>query len=230
MFRDREAAGRALADELARLAADDPVFRAGRGPVVMALPRGGVPIGLAVARTLDAPLDLVLVRKLGVPWQPELAAAAVVNGDAPETVLNERVMREAGLVETDLAPARERALAEIERRRAAWLSGRARPALAGRAVIVVDDGVATGSTARAALKALRRKGPAALILAVPVGAPDSLAALGCDADRVVCLDQPEPFLAIGQHYRDFRQLDDAEVIAGLDAAPADRAVPGTPSS
>jgi predicted phosphoribosyltransferase len=210
-FADRAEAGRLLAARLR----DAGLER----PVVHALPRGGVAVAAEVARALDAPLDLLLLRKLGAPRQPELAIGAVVDGQGTaETVLNPEIMRATGADEAYLAEAREAALAEIERRRRLYLAGRARPDPRGRAAVVVDDGLATGATARAALHALRRRGPARLVLAVPVAPPEAVAALRAEADEVVCLREPEPFWGVGAHYDDFHQLEDAEVIRLLDAA------------
>ena len=203
-FADRRAAGRALAQVLAKkhLVA----------PVVLALPRGGVPVAAEIASALGAPLDIVLVRKIGVPFQPELAAAAVVDGGDPEVVTNDDVIRLAGVRPADLAAGLKRELEEIDRRRSAYLQGRARVPLEGRTIILVDDGIATGASARAALKALRRKGPKALILAVPVAPLEAVDALGKEVDEVVCLWTPEPFFAIGLHYVDFHQIGDNEVV------------------
>lgn len=214
-YANREEAGRALAAELvARLAARPP-----EGPVVvLALPRGGVPVAAMVARALAAPLDLVLVRKIGVPWQPELAVAAVVDGGGAEIVIDERVRAMTGATEDEIRRRAQHEMREIERRRGLYLAGRAHVPVAGATVIVVDDGVATGTTVRAALKALRRQGPARVILAVPVGPVDTLAALGNECDEVVCLRQPEPFEAVGRHYADFHQVEDGEVLAFLAAA------------
>ena len=169
-FADRRAAGRALARVLAKknLVA----------PVVLALPRGGVPVAAEIASALGAPLDIVLVRKIGVPFQPELAAAAVVDGGDPEVVTNDDVVRLAGVTPADLAAGAKRELEEIERRRSVYLQGRARVPLEGRTIILVDDGIATGASIRAALKALRRKSPKALILAVPVAPLEAVDALG----------------------------------------------------
>lgn len=209
MFRDRKQAGELLAAELARVFAAEPELPA---PVVLALPRGGVPVAFEIARRLRAPLDLVLVRKIGTPGQPELAAGAVVDGDDPVLVLNDEVVAHAGITPAELEAAKRRELAEIERRRAFYFADRERPAVEGRTAIVVDDGIATGATMRAAMRALRRRGPAHLILAVPVAARDTIAALSREADRVVCLDAPAWFWAVGAHYSDFRQVSDEEVI------------------
>ena len=181
-------------------------------PVVLALPRGGVPVAAEIASALGAPLDIVLVRKIGVPWQPELAAAAVVDGGDPEVVTNDDVVRLAGVTPADIAAGTKRGLEEIERRRSVYLQGRARVPLEGRTIILVDDGIATGASVRAALKALRRKEPKALILAVPVAPLEAVDALKREVDEVVCLWTPEPFYAIGLHYVDFRQVSDNEVV------------------
>lgn len=213
-FPDRESAGRALAERLAASTFDNP-------PVVLALPRGGVPVALPVARRLHAPLDLLLVRKIGVPWQPELALAAVVEGEPPVLVIDDEVQAMVGASRAELDAAQADALAEIARRRARYLPGRAPVPLAGRTAIVVDDGIATGTTVRAALQGLRRRRPAALVLAVPVAPADTLARLRAEADTVICLHQPSPFRAVGLHYVDFHQVGDDEVVAALRAADAD---------
>lgn len=210
MFANRHEAGQRLAKKLLRFKDSDPV--------VLALVRGGLPVGYEVAKALAAPLDIVLVRKIGAPYQPEYALGAVADGPEPETVVNPDV---AGVVDFPadyIAEEAKRQLAEIERRRQLYLRGRARTGVAGRTAIVVDDGVATGSTTRAALHAVRRQKPARLVLAVPVAPPSSLEALRPDADEIVCLATPEPFIAIGGFYADFRQVEDAEVIALLDRA------------
>jgi len=210
MFNNRVDAGRRLANRLKLLHL--------QSPIVYALPRGGVPVAAEVAAALDAPLDLVLVRKIGAPYQPELALGAVVDGAEAETVLNQDVVAATGASEAYIAAARDRELAEIERRRQLYLSGRPRPDPRGRVAVVVDDGLATGATARAALHALRRRGPSRLILAVPVAPPDTVDALRAEADEVICLHEAEIFSGIGGFYRDFHQLGDAEVISLLDAA------------
>jgi putative phosphoribosyl transferase len=209
-FADRRDAGRALARVLASKRLADPV--------VLALPRGGVPVAAEIAQALEAPLDVVLVRKIGVPCQRELAAAAVVDGGNAEIVTNEDVMGMAGLTRADIEQSAKRELAEIERRRQAYLQGRDRVPLDGRTLILVDDGIATGASVRAALTALRRRRPRALILAVPVAPAETVAALRSEVDDVVCLETPEPFVAIGLHYRDFHQLSDEDVVRALEDA------------
>ena len=207
-FIDREDAGRRLAERLVALRLPAPI-------VVLALPRGGVPVGVPIARALHAPLDLLLVRKIGVPWQRELALAAVVDGDPPDLVIDDEVQRQTGVGRPYIDAELPGELREIARRRSAYLRGRAPLPLAGRTAIVVDDGIATGTTMRAALKALRRRAPAQLVLAVPLAPRDTLDALTREVDRVVCLEQPWPFGAIGAHYRDFHQVGDSEVLAAL---------------
>ncbi len=208
LFSDRRDAGLKLAEKVAFLKDQDPV--------VLALPRGGVPIGVEVARQLDAPLDLVMVRKIGVPWQPELAYGAVVDGDEPETVINRDIAAQLELPAGYLEGETARQLDEIARRRTIYLKDRARPGIAGRTAIIVDDGIATGATVRAALIGVRRAGPRQLVLAVPVAPGDTIKALENDADRVICLETPLMFGAISQFYRDFHQISDNEVVALLD--------------
>jgi len=203
IFADRIDAGRRLAAALAPLRGEDCV--------VLALPRGGVPVAAEVARALDAPLDLVLVRKIGAPHQQELAVAAVVDGDTPQLVRNEDVIRLLHVSEDYLEAEARRQLKEIERRRTAYLAGRTPEPIEGRTAIVVDDGIATGATTRAALRAVRARRPRRLVLAVPVAPPDTIAALASEVDQIVCLSQPEPFGAIGAFYDDFRQLEDEDV-------------------
>jgi predicted phosphoribosyltransferase len=206
-FSDRTDAGRQLAKALASYKDDKPV--------VLALPRGGVPVAAEIAEALDAPLDLVLVRKIGVPDQPELAAGAVVDGATPIVVRNESVIRLAGVSGADFAAVRDRELAVIERRRRLYLGDRPHPQLEGRTVIVVDDGIATGATTRAALRAIRTRKPRRLVLAVPVAPTSTLADLRTEADDIVCLEDHEDFGAIGLFYADFSQVSDATVIAIL---------------
>jgi putative phosphoribosyl transferase len=203
-FADRAAAGKALAKAVGRRKFVDPV--------VLALPRGGVPVAVEVARAIGAPLDLVLVRKIGMPEQRELAAAAVVDGGEPEIVVNEEIIEFSGVAREYIDEQAKIELEEIERRRSLYLAGRQRVPLKGRTLIVVDDGIATGASIRAALKALRRKAPKALVLAVPVAPGGSIEALREEADEVLCLASPEPFYAIGLYYRDFHQVSDEEVM------------------
>ena len=203
-FKDRADAGRKLAVALSKYK--------DRQPVILALPRGGVPVAAEVASALDAPLDLILVRKVGVPFQPELAMGAVVDGAAPIVVRNEDVIRMAGVDEVEFKSVCDAELVEIERRRERYLGGRERVDVAGRTAIVIDDGIATGATTRAALRAVRARNPKTLVLAVPVAPTESLTTLRQDVDDVVCLEDHEFFGAIGFYYRDFRQISDEQVI------------------
>lgn len=213
LFENREEAGRALAARLADARLPPPV-------VVLALPRGGVPVGAVIARRLRAPLDLLLVRKIGAPWQRELAVAAVVDGGAPELVIDEAMAERTGADRSYIETQMQLEWQEIERRRALYLRGREPATVAGATVVVVDDGIATGTTVRAALKALRRRGVARLVLAVPVAPHDTLTTLRAEVDEVICLAEPMPFRAVGLHYADFHQVSDDEVVAALrDATP-----------
>lgn len=211
-FADRTEAGKALAESLARSRLADPV--------ILALPRGGVPVALEVARALRAPIDVVLVRKIGVPGHREVAAAAVVDGGDAEIVHNRSVMRSARLDDAEVRNLAGRELVEIERRRGLYLGGRRRQRLEGRTLVIVDDGIATGATMRAAIAALKRKHPLRLVVAVPVAAPDVLDDLKHEVDDVVCIASPDAFHAVGEHYRDFHQVSDAEVIEALAVADA----------
>ena len=211
-FRDRRDAGRQLAAALAH-------YRA-KHAVVLALPRGGVPVAAENATVLNAPLDLVLVRKIGVPYQPELAMGAIADAGDPLVVRNDDVIALAGIEESEFIAVRDAELAEIERRRKRYLGHRQRVDVAGRVAIVVDDGIATGATTRAALRATRLRNPKELVLAVPVAPTEALAALGEEADHVVCLEDYESFGAIGLYYFDFRQISDQEVIETLGRFPA----------
>jgi putative phosphoribosyl transferase len=204
VFENRTKAGAELAERLAGMAFPDPV--------VLALPRGGVPVARPIADRLEAPLDLLLVRKIGVPWQPELAAAAIVDGERPDLVLNEEVVGLAGLEADEIQSLAAAELREIERRRAAYLGDREPVPVEGRTAIVVDDGIATGTTVRAALIAVRRRKPARLVLAVPVAPVETVEALRPLVDTLVCLSTPDGFMAIGNHYREFHQLSDEEVV------------------
>src|ERR1035441_678953 len=193
-FIDRTDAGRQLAKALA-------CYKAQR-PLVLALPRGGVPVAAEVATVLDTPLDLILVRKIGVPFQPELAMGAVVDGREPVIVRNEDVISLTGLSEQEFNATCDQQLAEIERRRKLYLGNRPHPQIAGRTVIVVDDGIATGATNRAALQPIRMRKPSKLVLAVPVAPTESLKELRGEADEIICLEDYEDFGAIGLFYSD----------------------------
>jgi putative phosphoribosyl transferase len=212
-FASREEAGAALARKLA-----NEIFER---PVIFALPRGGIPVGLKCAQALKAPLDLLMVRKIGVPWQKELAAAAVVDGETHELVLNDSVMAMAGLDVSDLESEIAEELAEIERRRKKYLQGRSPIAVKDRSVIIVDDGIATGTTLRVAIKALRKRQPEEIVVAVPVAPADTIESLRSEVDRIFCLAQPEPFYAIGLHYVDFHPVSDEEVMRLMAQAPTD---------
>jgi putative phosphoribosyl transferase len=212
VFQDRSEAGRALAARLADEHLPYPV-------VVLALPRGGVPVAVPVARRLQAPLDLLLVRKIGAPWQKELAVAAVVDGEQADIVIDEGACSATGASRAYIDEQAQLERQEIERRRALYLQGRAPVSAEGATVIVIDDGIATGTTVRAALAALRRRGARRLVLAVPVAPHDTLTQLAREVDRIICLAEPDPFRAVGLHYVDFHQVEDSEVIAALDGDP-----------
>ena len=203
MFLDRRDAGEKLAVELRKLELHDPI--------VLALPRGGVPVAAAVAEALDAPLDLVIVRKVGAPGNPELAVAAIVDGNPPDVVLNRDIVEAYGLDEDELAVLVNRERPELERRRAAYREKVQPLPIAGRSVVVVDDGAATGTTMKVAIRALRRRDPARIVAAMPVAPPETAAELALEADSVVCLSQPAHFRALGYYYRNFDQLTDSEV-------------------
>jgi predicted phosphoribosyltransferase len=201
-FRDRSEAGRKLAVRLSAYANRPDVM-------VLALPRGGVPVGLEVAQALHAPLDVFLVRKLGVPGQEELAMGAIASGGV--RVLNGALVRALGVPKETIAAVVDRELRELERRERAYRDERPAPDVRGRTIILVDDGLATGSTMRAAVAALRKQGPARIVVAVPVGAVETCAGLQAKADEVVCVYTPDPFYAVGAWYRDFSQTTDEEV-------------------
>ena len=206
-YEDRREAGRLLAEAVAEQGFDDPV--------VLGLPRGGVVVAAEVALKLGAPLDIVLVRKLGAPHQPELAIGAVIDGAEPEIVLNDDVVRATYASQGYIQQETAQQLEVIEERRRLWLADRPRVPLAGKTAIVVDDGIATGATVRAALQTLKRQEPKAVVIATPVAARETVEALKLEADQVVCLQAPSSLGAIGFFYRDFRQVDDDEVTAIL---------------
>ncbi len=210
IFDDRPDAGRRLATGL--------LHYKDQHPIVLALPRGGVPVAYEVAVALEAPLDIVVVRKLGAPGQPELGIGAIVDGDHPDGVLNRRAIAALGVDQAYLDGEIRRQLHEIHRRQAAYRSGRPPLAIRDRTAIVVDDGLATGSTMFAALRAVRRAQPKRLVLAVPVAPADTLASLRAEVDDLVCLSTPQEFESVGRFYRDFGQTTDEEVVRLLDLA------------
>jgi putative phosphoribosyl transferase len=211
-FKNRSDAGRKLARALASYKEQQPV--------ILALPRGGVPVAVEVAAALNAPLDLILVRKIGVPFQPELAMGAVVEGGAPIIVRNEDVIELAHIDESTFKAICDSELTEIERRRQRYLGSRQRPDISGHTAIVIDDGIATGATTRAALRATRMRNPKRLILAVPVAPTSAVAELRSEADDLICLEDHELFGAIGLYYADFSQVSDETVIDILKRFPA----------
>ncbi len=204
---DRTEAGKALGDALRHYADRDDV-------IVLGLPRGGVPVAFEVARALHAPLDVMVVRKLGTPGQEELAMGAIATGDV--RVLHEAVIEAYGIRPEDIEAEVAKERAELQRRERLYRGARPAPALGGRCVVLVDDGLATGSTMRAAVQAVRKLEPARVVVAVPVAPPQTVAAFEKLADEFVCLAAPEPFYAIGEWYRDFRQISDDEVRALLE--------------
>jgi predicted phosphoribosyltransferase len=206
-FADRADAGRRLGRAL--LSYRD------RDPVVLALPRGGLPVAAEIATALAAPLDVVLVRKIGAPGQPELAMGALVEGEPPTVARNQAIISAAGVDERAFAAATQRARAELEEARRRFVGDRRRVAIAGRAAILVDDGVATGATALAALQAIRRRGVKTLTLAVPVASREALAELRGEADDLVCLEAPVLFGAVSMFYADFGQVENDEAVAIL---------------
>jgi putative phosphoribosyl transferase len=209
-FPDRAGAGRLLGGELLKLKLEQPV--------VFALPRGGLPVAYEVAQALKAPLDVVLVRKIGALWNRELAAGAIAD-DEQNLIFNREVISDAGMQRRQVEEGAQAELREIERRRALYLKGRMPLDLKGRDAVLVDDGIATGSTVRAAVMAVKRRGPARVIVAIPVAPPDAIAELRREADEVVCLHAPTAFYAISAFYDDFRQLTDEDVVAILNKAP-----------
>lgn len=207
MYTNRTEAGERLADELAEIGLADPV--------VLALPRGGVPVAVPIARRLGAPLDLIMVRKIGAPGHEEFAIGAVVDGSSPDVVWNDeaQITRNIPVADRDRMIAAK--LKEIEARRTLYLGQRPQVSVQGRDAILVDDGIATGASARAALIALRRRSPRTITLAIPVAPRDSLDRFQPLVDRIVCPNTPFPFLAVGAHYVDFQQTTDQAVISAL---------------
>ncbi len=219
-YRDRTEAGRVLAGLLAGYS--------GQGGLVLAVPRGGVPVALPLVQALSFELDLIIPRKIGAPHQPELAIGAVCEDG--EVLLNPHLINALGVSDSYINSAAEKEVAEIKRRLTLYRGSAVPAAVEGRTVIVVDDGVATGFTITAALQSVARRRPKELVLAVPVGPPDTIVMLAREVDRVVCPLQPENFDAVGRFYRDFRQLGDDEVRAMLalakKAAPVGESSPG----
>jgi putative phosphoribosyl transferase len=201
LFRDREEAGRALA---VRLKDDDLAH-----PVVLALPRGGVPVAHEVAKALDADFDIFLVRKIGTPGHEELAAGAIASGGI--RVLNDHLLRALGLSETDLDPISRREQRELERRERVYREGRPAIPIAGRDVVIVDDGLATGASMLAVVKAVRQLNPARIFVAVPVAAEAACRELAQEVEKTVCVTTPEPFYAVSHWYEDFSEVTDSEV-------------------
>src|SRR5213082_1546329 len=212
VFENRAEAGRQLAEKLIKYAGRDDV-------IVLGLPRGGVPVAYEVAKRLNVPLDVFIVRKLGVPGFEELAAGAIASGGV--RVLNEDVMRALPNADEAIESVTARETAELERREQSYREGRPAPDLRDRVVILVDDGLATGATMRAAVKALRQRGAAKIVVAVPVGPPDTCHEIEEQADETVCLSMPEFFQAVGQYYADFSQTTDEDVRELLTSAARD---------
>jgi putative phosphoribosyl transferase len=207
-FIDRDQAGRLLGARLTLVPLGDPV--------VLALPRGGVPVGYWVARALHAPLDIIVVRKLGVPRQPELAMGAI--GEDGVRVLDEEVVSATGVRRAEVRAVEVRERAELERHVAAYRATGLRIPLPGRTAVVVDDGMATGASARAACLVARAHGATAVVMAAPVASRQSVALIGQVADEVIVLEEPEPFYAVGQWYLDFQQTSDEQVLSLLGAS------------
>ncbi len=207
-FKDRAEAGRRLADRLRDLQTENPI--------VLALPRGGVPVGYEVARALGAPFDVMIARKLGAPGQPELGIGAIAPGGV--RVLNEEAIRMLGISDAEIEAIAAKEEAEMEHRLRRFRGGRPAPEIRGRDVLLVDDGLATGVTAKAAIRAIRRESPRRIIFAVPVCASDTAQAFGREVDELICLEAPPYFGAVGLWYRNFDQTSDAEVLALLDRA------------
>ena len=214
LFQDRIDAGRRLANAL--------LDHRDRHPVILALPRGGVLVAAEVAASFDAPLDLILVRKIGLPSQPELAMGAVTDGEEPTIIRNDDVIESFGVSEREFEAVCKTELAEVERRRKRYLRDRPRAEVKGEVTILIDDGIATGATTLAAIRAVRGREPKELVLAVPVAPLDTVSKLRPEVDAIVCLNTPADLGAIGFFYRDFSQVSDEEVIATLACFPANR--------
>lgn len=206
-FSDRREAGRKLAEAIGGTAIEQPV--------VLALPRGGVPVAYELARLMNAPLDVLLVRKIGAPSNKEYGIGAVVDGNPPQRVLDETMAAYSRATSEYIERETEKEIGEIARRRTSYLGDRKPIPVTGRNVILVDDGIATGNTVRAAIKALRAQKAASITLAVPVAPRDAIDRLKDEVDRIVCLATPSPFIAVGVHYADFTQVPDEEVRALL---------------
>ncbi|MBL4619945.1 MAG: hypothetical protein JKX88_07600 [Marinicaulis sp.] len=204
MFENRNQAGAALADALAEYAEDIPV--------IYALLRGGAPVAAEVAKRLNAPLDLILVRKIGAPGQSELAIGAVVDGAAPTIILHEDIIRDIGVSDSFIQKAKEVALTEIEERRKIFFRDHKQISPAGKTAIIVDDGLATGATMEAAVKAMRKAGAKRIVVAIPVAPSEAIARFRSIVDDVICLETPTPFWSVGNHYHAFPQLTNADVI------------------
>ena len=214
MFRDRQDAGEKLGTSLGPLQLQDPI--------VLALPRGGVPVGAEVAKILKAPLDLVIVRKVGAPGNPELAVAAIVDGDPPDVVLNREIVEAYALGNSALRVLIARERPELERRRSVY-RGKGLPlSVAGKTVVIVDDGAATGTTMKVAIRALKRRSPRKIVVALPVAPPEVVDELAQEADLTICLNQPARFRALSYYYGNFPQLSDSEVLDVMASARADR--------
>lgn len=213
-FRDRSEAGRHLAQRLEHLRGSDPL--------VLALPRGGVPVAYEIARVLDAPMDLLLVRKLGAPGHAEYGIGAVADGVEPQLVLNEQAIGALRVSADYIRQELVRQVAELRRRRALYCDDRPPPDVSRRTVIVVDDGVATGGTVEAALRSLKQAGAGHLVLAVPVAPAETLSHLKAWCDEIICLETPDPFVAVGLHYDDFTQVSDEQVRQCLTASASEK--------
>lgn len=220
-FKNRQDAGQQLAQAMAGMTFHDPV--------ALALPRGGVPLGLEIARRLRAPLDLLLVRKIGAPGNSEYGIGAVIEGRPPQSVIDADAVQYSRATEAYIEEETRRQLDVIAKRRELYLSGRGSVELAGRDVIVVDDGIATGNTVRAALKGLRGMGVGTVTLAVPVAPTEVAEALAAEVNHLVCLKTSDDFHSVGEYYADFRQLTDEEVIAWLAEAQPEQVTPSSPS-